>query len=230
MNLVIATVGDDSIHPHWLLDKPEFDLVLLYYDNNPEVASSYTKYTPHVFSGKGFKWWLIKAFIDNNLEFVSKYDYIWFPDDDVFLNSLDINKLFNTSREHNLWISQPAMLGYVSHQITLPQRGNLLRFTNFVEVLAPMFNLESLLKVKHTFDANESAWGLDYLWPYLLEDPKDKVAIIDDIVMFHTKPVGGRKLESIMSTSRQKELEDTLAFYAPELIPQTKEYSKITLK
>ena len=229
MNLVVATVGDDSLHSHWLLDNPNFDLVLLYYDDDPQIASSYQKYTPYVYSGKGFKWWLIKAFIDNNIEFISKYDYIWFPDDDVFITSPEINKLFDLNRQYNLSLSQPSMLGYVSHQITLPQRGSLLRYTNFVEILAPMFGLDTLLKVKHTFDANESAWGLDFIWPYLLNEPKDKVAIIDDIVMFHTKPVGGRKLESLMSTSRQKEMEDTLAFYAPDLIPQTKEYSKIKL-
>jgi hypothetical protein len=57
-------------------------------------------------------------------------------------------------------------------------------------VLAPLFNLESLLKTYETFDLNYSSWGYDYLWAHLLDYPKNKIAIIDDIIMTHTKPVG----------------------------------------
>jgi hypothetical protein len=82
------------------------------------------------------------------------------------------------------------MDGYVSHNITLPVINNILRYTNFVEVLAPLFSLEALLKVYQTFDLNYSGWGYDYLWPYLLGYPQDKIAIIDNIIMTHTRPVG----------------------------------------
>jgi hypothetical protein len=40
------------------------------------------------------------------------------------------------------------MDGYVSHEITKPVENSILRYTNFVEVLAPMFDLDSLLKIK----------------------------------------------------------------------------------
>ena len=61
MNLVIAPAGDKSLHKKWLTGKPNFELVLLYYGDNLEVAKSYTKDTPHVYASKGFKWWLIKS-------------------------------------------------------------------------------------------------------------------------------------------------------------------------
>ena len=71
MNLIIAPAGDKSLHPGWLTGQPNFELVLLYYGDDMEVAKSYLKDTPHVYASKGFKWWLVKSFIENNLDWLS---------------------------------------------------------------------------------------------------------------------------------------------------------------
>jgi hypothetical protein len=189
-NLIISPVGDNSLHPNWADNHKNFDLVLIYYGDNETTAQSYTQYTPYVYTAKGEKYHLIKSFISTNLEFISTYDYIWLPDDDVDISTDNINRLFDTADEYKLSISQPSMGGYVSHEITKPVLGSILRYTNFVEVLAPLFNKETLLKVYNTFDLNYSSWGYDYLWPHMLGYPQDQVAIIDDIMMVHTRPVG----------------------------------------
>jgi hypothetical protein len=196
MNLVIATVGDKSLHKTWIKDNPEFDLVLLYYGDDLEVAKNYTEDTSHVYASKGFKWWLIKSFVETNTEWLSKYQYAWFPDDDLEITTNDINRLFKIAKDYSLWLCQPSLLGYASHNITLPQPNSLLRYTNFVEVMAPLMTLDTVLKLKETFDVNYSSWGLDGIWPYLLGQPKDKVAIIDTIMMKHTKPSGNPELYS----------------------------------
>lgn len=188
--LIISPLGDKSICEGWLQQNPNFDIIFLYYGDNQSIAESYLKYTPHIYSAKGTKFSLIKSFIQNNLKFISQYSYIWLPDDDVEISTQEINRLFEFAKKWNLSICQPSMNGYVSHEITKPVENSLLRYTNFVEVLAPLFNLESLLKIYSTFDENYSSWGFDYLWSYLIESPKDKIAIIDDIIMTHTKPVG----------------------------------------
>ena len=188
--LIISPLGDKSICETWLQQEPNFDIVFLYYGDNINTPISYLKYTSHIYSAKGTKFALIKAFIQDNLELISQYSYIWFPDDDVRISTEEINRLFDFAKERNLSICQPSMDGYVSHEITKPVKNSLLRYTNFVEVLAPMFNLDALLKVYETFDENYSSWGFDYLWAHLLGYPQDKIAIIDDIVMTHTKPVG----------------------------------------
>jgi hypothetical protein len=87
--------------------------------------------------------------------------------------------------------SQPSMVGFISHSITKKRILSFIRYTNFVEVLAPLMSLNCLIKLKDTFNLNESSWGLDILWPLLLKYPKNKIAIIDKIFMRHTKPVGG---------------------------------------
>lgn len=188
--LIISPAGKNSLFKTWVKDIPNFDLVLLVYENDESLAKEYIKHTPYVFMGEGEKFHLIKSFIQDNLNFLSQYEYIWLPDDDVSIPTEDINRLFILSDQYQLSISQPSMNGYVSHEITKPISDSILRYTNFVEVLAPLFNLESLLKVYETFDLNYSSWGFDYLWPHLLGYPKDKIAIIDNIIMTHTKPVG----------------------------------------
>jgi hypothetical protein len=188
--LIISTIGDESLHPEWVKEKTNFDLVLLYYGNDESVAESNLQYTPYVYMAKGEKYHLLKSFIESNIEFISNYTHIWIPDNDVSISTENINKLFEISNQLKLSICQPAMEGYVSHEITKPVSNSVLRYTNFVEVLAPLFDLESLLKIYKTFDLNYSSWGYDYLWSHLLDYPKDKIAIIDDIIMIHTKPVG----------------------------------------
>ena len=189
-NLIISPVGDNSLHSSWMGDDANFDLVLLYYGDNENIAQSYLYYTPYVYTAKGEKYHLLKSFIQSNLDFISNYKYIWFPDDDVSISTQNINKLFKIATQYELSISQPAMEGYISHEITKPIPNSLLRYTNFVEVLAPLFDKETLFKVYDTFNLNYSSWGYDYLWTHLLGYPKNKIAIIDDIIMAHTKPVG----------------------------------------
>jgi hypothetical protein len=188
--LIISPIGNESLHPEWVKGQANFDLVLIYYGDDDNVAESNLQYTPYVYSAKGEKYHLIKSFIQSNIEFISNYTHIWIPDNDVSISTENINKLFRTANQYQLSICQPSMDGYVSHEITKPISNSILRYTNFVEVLAPLFNLESLLKTYETFDLNYSSWGYDYLWAHLLDYPKNKIAIIDDIIMTHTKPVG----------------------------------------
>ena len=175
--LVISTIGDESLHSEWIQNDPDFDLVLLYYGDKKEIAKEYTKQTPYVYMAKGEKYHLLKSFILSEQEFISQYSYIWLPDNDVSISTEDINKMFLLAEQYKLLLAQPAMIGHVSHRITLPQPNTLLRFTNFVEVLAPLMSLDTLMLVKDTFDENYSGWGYDFLWPYLLEYPQDKIAI-----------------------------------------------------
>jgi hypothetical protein len=63
------------------------------------------------------------------------------------------------------------------------------RETNFVEVMIPCFNQVAFLKILPTLSENISGWGLDHLWPKLLGNTA-KVGIIDEVSIFHTRPIG----------------------------------------
>jgi len=192
-NLVIAAVGDSSLHKQWKSGNPAFDLILIYYGNSDLIFFDYSKDVMICIKQNGQKFPLIKSFIETNLELVSQYDYVWLPDDDISISADDLNRLFETARTYSLQICQPALISLhsdVSHAITKPRVGNTLRFTNFVEVMMPLFDVKTLLSLRNDFDLSQSGWGLDATWSHRLNSPKDKIAIIDDITAVHTKPVG----------------------------------------
>lgn len=210
--LVISAVGNESLHTEWIAGSPEFDLCLLYYGDDDVIADRYATHTPNFHRAKGMKYHLLQSFIDNNLDFITRYKYIWLPDNDVSIHTDDINRLFHVADETGLLLCQPAMTGYISHPVTQPTSA-FLRYTNFVEVLAPLMSLDTLLTLKNTFRINYSGWGYDYLWPYLLGYPKDKIAIIDALQMRHTKPVGTDY--SRFPKHPKKEMKELIKAYSP---------------
>lgn len=190
MNLILSSVGDNSCHRSWL--GGNYDIILIYYGNNEQVYAEYCKGVKQCIRKKGQKFPLLAKFIDENLELIKSYEYVWLPDDDIEISHLKIDKMFDMANKYSLYLCQPAVRGAdneVSHYITRPQPSTI-RFTNFVEVMAPLFSLSSLLKVYSDFYYSESGWGLDLTWSHILGNPVDKIAIIDAIVMVHTKPIG----------------------------------------
>ena len=204
-NLIISTVGDKSLHQSW--GNGDWDLVLLYYGDNIDIAKTYKTDKNQVHVGKGFKWHLIKEFITQNMEYVKGFDYVWFPDDDIKITNFEISSMFYIMEKWDLWLAQPSLTGYVSHSITKPQPNSILRFTNFVEVMAPCMSRDVVFKLLDTFDSNYSSWGYEAVWNHLLGNPKDKIAIIDSIQMEHTKPIGNPELYSKIPHSLELDVE-----------------------
>jgi hypothetical protein len=56
--------------------------------------------------------------------------------------------------------------------------------------MAPCFTRDSLEKLLPTFNNSMSGWGIDYAWSRLLGPAGDRVAVIDDVQVLHTRPVG----------------------------------------
>lgn len=210
-NLVISAVGDDSLHREWITGEQQFDLALIYYGNDETIAKAYALEAKWFKQEKGMKYHLIAQFLKNHPEIFNDYEYIWFPDNDVSITTEAINQLFEIAKREGLQLCQPAMTGYLSHPITKPAPRLLLRYTNFIEVLAPLMSVESLVILQDSFTLNHSGWGFDYLWPHLLGSPKKTIAIIDAITMKHTKPVGNDY--SRFPKHPKKELKELLKKY-----------------
>jgi hypothetical protein len=181
-NLVISTVGDSSLHKFWCNKNNKFDTFLIYYGdkNNYKNQSTYYK------KAKGYKYHLIKDVLEEMPE-LFKYDYIWLPDDDVAANITDVEKLFSLMELYNLDLAQPSIMGHYGAKITLNQIKSKIRFTNWVEIMCPCFSSRALKICKEVFKENNCGWSIEQIWNVLLEHPKDKIAIIDDIVVFHTR-------------------------------------------
>jgi hypothetical protein len=189
-NLIIAPVGDISLHKNWLNQNKNFDLILIYYGDSDEKFEDYKKDSILIIKDKGPAGKLYYRTILNNLELIKKYDFIWLPDDDLGTDYEQINLLFETHIKYGLLLSQPSIYGHVAYDIERHNTSSILRYTNFVEVLCPVMDLETLLTLYPTYNLNESSWGLDYLWPKLLGYPTNKIAVIDLVFVFHTRPIG----------------------------------------
>ena len=124
------------------------------------------------------------------------------------LGGAQVNTFFDMCARHRMALAQPSFRDqYLSHDIvrTRGSEGSLLRFTNFVELQAPVFSRDALHFLRSTLLEPRVAcgWGLDYVWPTLLEREAarerrshgggsdadiDRVGIVDAVAALHTKP------------------------------------------
>jgi hypothetical protein len=179
-NLVISCVGPNSLHKSWLKENRNFDLLLYYYG---DVKNLYKEDADCYFEKKGTKFNIIA-----DLDLANKYEYIFVPDDDLLMDCDDINRLFDLAKKHDLWVCQPSIMGYYSVHQTLHHPGCVLRYTNWVEIMCPCFSNYAFEVCQKTFNYSKSCWGVEKLWNKKLGNPKDKIAIIDDVIAQHTRP------------------------------------------
>lgn len=212
--LVMARVSDRSLHKEWLKPKKykNFDFFLEYYgDGSNDFRSDADFYT----KGKETKWPRLYKVMKEYGEEIFKYDAIWIPDDDISTDCHEINKMFELFMKYQLSLAQPALTtdSYYSHKITLVKKKYKLRYTNFVEVMIPLFSSEALRLCWETFEKSPSGWGLDSIWPVILGGPNQKIAIIDQYPMKHTRPVGSGTLYKDIENSPYADLKQLCKEY-----------------
>jgi len=192
-NVVISRNGPDSLHEEWLTnsDTKNWDLILLFYDENSfkrcQIREGKSFYYP------GGKWEAYYNFFRDYPDVLNNYDYFWFADDDISLQGNEINKMFQRMNDYDLDIAQPAMSleSYFSYIITIQCDFLKIRFSNFVEVMAPCLRKSLVKDMLPFFKDAFSGMGLDSVWTYKTRKEPNKIAILDEVVMTHTRPVGG---------------------------------------
>jgi len=185
--LVFVRAGDDSLHSKWIAQAKErsWDLFVSYYgktQTNDESADFFV-------AGGLSKFQHLKELIQKNPDFFFHYDYIWIPDPDVEISPQGIENLFKISAQYKTAISQPSLShnSFANHPITLNHPSFILRRTNFVEVMCPLFSREALKVCWESFDKSISSLALDILWPHLLNPKEQMFAVIDEVQARHTK-------------------------------------------
>jgi hypothetical protein len=186
-NLIISAIGDSNVVGSWF-DRPderEFDLFII--DFRPGERSP-PRHASYFVQRTGFKFEHLDYLADHFAAELNRYERIWCPDDDIALDTRSINEMFSLVADHKLQLAQPAIAeGEVSFQSFRPQKGALLRYTPFVEVMCPVLTREAFFRVRPTFLASRSGWGLDLAWPRQFA-PRE-VAILDCIHVQHTRPL-----------------------------------------
>ena len=190
-NLVIVRAGNNSLHPAWLAGAPErsWDLLVNYFGDDPD---KYKDQDIVRIDSKGPKWPALHALIEEHRDIIDRYDYVWLPDDDIATDAAAINKMFEIARRENFALCQPALTlnSYFTWGVTLKTLFTRIRYTNFVEIMVPCFERAFLIRCLPSMGDNLSGFGLDFLWPKMLEG-EGRTAIIDAVAVTHTRPIGG---------------------------------------
>jgi hypothetical protein len=186
-NLVFTSAGDNTnFYDYWCDKNRNYDIWLVYYGDNDDNYNKYKKYVNKIWRRKGTKFQNFNYIYKNELfDKKYKYDRFFITDDDIIINSNDINRLFDISREYDLSICQPSFSddSKISHIINKNQPGNILRFTNFVEVNTPVFSKDALNKFMNIYSPELVEWGVDYLFIWSNDNKQtNKFAIIDSII------------------------------------------------
>jgi hypothetical protein len=191
-NLVFLRVGDTSTHRDWVGDPAvrSYDVWLDYYGDG---SSAQWRDDPvHLTDGpNSTKFTKIVELLPE----ITRYDAIWFPDDDIKAAPETLERMFEIFRRRRMLLAQPSLAdgSFVSHEITRWNGSFEVRFTNFVEAMCPLFSREGLSTCAPSFTEVVSASGLDMIWPRMLGDPRDRVGLIDAAPVIHSRPVGGGK-------------------------------------
>jgi hypothetical protein len=115
-----------------------------------------------------------------------------------------VNAIFDLCRSNGLAVAQPALSrdSYFSHFIFSQCPGFRLRYTNYVEIMAPCLGREILLRALPFFRDTMSGFGLDYIWCRWPESGAFRAAILDAVAVHHTRPIGKILKAAIAASGR----------------------------
>ena len=183
-NLVFTSAGNKSALALWVNGQRDFDLFCVYYASGKEEELS--ALSDYFACHKGAKFPNLLWVYQNWPELIEQYERVLVLDDDLLLTADNINRHFSLHTEEKLWLSQLAFhhRGKVNHYINLARPFSYLRYTNFVEVNSPLFNIDMLLKFLQVYDAEVAGIGVDYWYSDLisrLDQSQEKIAIFDII-------------------------------------------------
>ncbi len=215
-HLVIVRAGQDSVHPQYFYGASQpihWDrMVISYVEPNAQDLQQ----AEYVVRGGLTKWTDFHELIQMNFFADRGYQYILLADDDVLPSQTEsVNVLFDLARQFNFQVCQPALThdSFFSWWVTLQAPSFHVRYTNFVECMAPVFSRDSLRLMHAELSRAISGCGLDLIFSELFDMTRHPLGIIDDVAFRHTKPIdpqGGRFYQHLRAhgVDPQREIHD----------------------
>ncbi len=191
--LVISRVGQQSLHREWCGPTSErrFDVLLSAYDNavaDPRQPGILFEHRPGAkVAGYG-------DVMRDHAELIARYDYVSLFDDDLSISARDLQRLFDIVAQHQLKIAQPALShdSYFTFAAFLENPSFRLRYVNYIEMMCPVFRADVLTAIQPLFDLGFES-GIDLIWCNLVSTSMQDFAVIDEITVRHTRPIGAAK-------------------------------------
>jgi hypothetical protein len=214
------------MHSEWVLgsaDDRNWDLIVSYYETElapPEPAAMLWSHQPG-----GNKYPALYSLITEHLDLILSYEYIFVPDDDLVFEAGSINMLFQHLAKNDVDLGQPSLdpRSFSSRAVTVYNPLCSIRFTNWIEGMAPCFKASILLDCLWTFPLSRTGWGLDNAWSHIIDSRGGNIAIVDAVQMFHPRPFGGPNHRSTALCGRTpyddlREVHATLGIQEPRVI------------
>jgi glycosyltransferase involved in cell wall biosynthesis len=138
---------------------------------------------------------------------LESYRYLIVVDDDIELPDGFVDRYLAIQEARNFTLAQPARThdSYTDHQFVNQLMGVESRRTRFVEI-GPVFSLRrDGFEILLPFDEEAPmGWGLDFVWPVILEQQDRRLGIIDAMPVRHAlrKPVSTYNYAKTESTMR----------------------------
>ena len=204
---VYTSCGDFSFCDQmWNSDTRDYDLLASFYGNDTSRFVELSSIFDFVIREKGSKFQnFYKLYTLSNK--LWNYERIFILDDDIIISPSEINAMFEFAEEYNLWICQPSFSSRskISHEVTRQVPNSHFRYTNFIEVNAPLMNRQAISKLIAYYDPSLIEWGVDFLYTWansLLSIPATgckKFAINDSITCTNptTKNKGYKELSQL---------------------------------
>jgi hypothetical protein len=190
-NLVLFRAGARSAHRQLypLPAERSWDLALSCYDAPTQGDLAHADI---VTTGAVAKWDAFAQMRFGRPEFrFDEYEHVCVSDDDVvFHQAAHIDQLFRVAREQRLSICQPSLTPQ-SHgfwRVTQHNPAWFLRYTNFVECMAPVMTQEAIELLRDDIREAVSGCGLDLIFHRVL-GPNRRLAVIDAIAVTHNQPM-----------------------------------------
>jgi hypothetical protein len=207
--LVFTSAGDRTeYYTMWNDPSREYDIYVCYYGSR--IDRPYESYADYYVESKGSKFQNFYKLWQSDPKLLD-YERYFILDDDVVIHTAEINRLFNIHETLDLWLLQPAFKfgeGKLSHPITEQQTKTSkgLRFVNFIEVTAMMFDKGSLEKCMTIYDPILVGFGIDWLFLWHLGYVyRNKYAIIDDIPCINPVEEDARREINILQPLKERQ-------------------------
>lgn len=201
-NLVVVRAGRQSLHPRWVSGDgiAEFDLFVVPYE--PGTPDDRGAAETYYFAGRKFEGY--NALFSCRPDLLETYEYIALFDDDLDVAKADINALFAVGHQYRLDLFQPSLSwdSHFSYAATLTNQAYRLRYTNMVEMMCPVFRTSYLKQVLPLFGLGYEL-GIDLIWSRISDDPWFRIAIVDEVVVRHTRPVGTSQVQHVSGPEGQ---------------------------
>ena len=211
---VYLQCGSGSIHDKWLKNSGrDWDLLVNHYDQtylngiSCDIEFNQTGVYP------GTKFTSFAQLITNWPNLIDSYKYFLLLDDDILMREKDINLLFAIADEKNLELAQASLSSdsHFAHPVFENPGERGMRFVNGVEIMMPVISQSILKSGSHLFRQSISGWGVDVALSKLA-CAEHKVAVIDDVIARHVKPInveGGAFYEMLHRACIYPEIELT---------------------